>query len=360
MNIFNQSTLNIKYIFDKKKLKRGDYSSQYFLKTKQILNNEKPKISILQFSILDDGEFVIAGISECVSLLKTILSKKVFNSLKIYGRKDGDVVHGKTGILYIEGQYKDICLFENVIDGILNKRIGIATKAYELTKYIKPNQKIIYMADRTEDYWSQNGNGLAAYIGGIKLFSTEKNIEYIKQINKEIQAVGTMPHALIQQFDGNLFDACNAYIKSFPNQNLIALLDYRNDVIGALEQLKPILKNIYGVRLDTSKCLIDKSLENDSVNIGVNPNLVSLVRSWLDKNNFNNIKIIVSSGINGNKIQLFNQQIYVPDIFGVGGDFLNKTLNVTADLISLNGKIQSKVGRYCFVDYKNELFLYKI
>ena len=53
---------NIKYWFDLKNIKKGFYSSQYFIKTKKILDNIEPQKSTMQFSILSEGEFVIAGI----------------------------------------------------------------------------------------------------------------------------------------------------------------------------------------------------------------------------------------------------------------------------------------------------------
>lgn len=354
----NLTTTNIKYYFNLKGLKKGVYSSRYFLKTQQILKSYPQQISVLQFAILNEGEFVVAGISEVVSLLKQVLPRKIFKRLKIYGQVDGAIIKGKTGVLYIEGYYGDICMYENIIDGILNERIGVATKAKVLVDQLAPHQEIIYMADRNNDYCSQAGNGLAAYLGGIRKFSTKQNLAYVSQIDHQAWDVGTMPHALIQQFGGDLNAAVKAYLKTFKHQKAIALLDYHNDVIQALNDIQPLLGQLYGVRLDTSKLLVDKSLVAQNL-AGVNNQMVTLVRHWLDSHQAQHVKIIVSSGIDDHKIQLFNQATIKPDVFGVGGFFLSSILNITADLVKRNHQNEAKQGRFCFVDYEKELKLYK-
>ncbi len=358
MNYIN--TTNIKYKFDRKHLKQGCFSSQYFLKTQTILKHEPNKSSVLQFSILNEGEFIVAGIGECVSLLKQVLPRKVLKRLKIYGRRDGEKIDGnKNGLLYLEGNYRDFCFLENIIDGILNARIGVATRAYQLQKSLAPNQEIIYMADRNNDYCTQAGNGLAAYLGGIKKFSTLANLFYIDQIpHHQAIATGTMPHALIQQFHGDIAKATKAYLATFNHEKVTVLLDYHNNVLQALEDIQNHLDRVGAVRLDTSKFLVDQSL-NDKQLYGVNSELVSAVRTWLNNHHGEHVKIIVSSGIDDQKIQLLNRSDIKPDCYGVGGFFLSSILNITADLICLNGQCQVKVGRQCYVDdFHHNLFRY--
>lgn len=43
--------------------------------------------------------------------------------------------------------------------------------------------------------------------------------------------MGTMPHALIQLFDGDIVEATKAYHETFSDDELVALVDYNNDAI---------------------------------------------------------------------------------------------------------------------------------
>lgn len=43
--------------------------------------------------------------------------------------------------------------------------------------------------------------------------------------------MGTMPHAMIQLFNGDIVEATKAYHETFPDDELLSLVDYNNDVI---------------------------------------------------------------------------------------------------------------------------------
>jgi nicotinate phosphoribosyltransferase len=77
----------------------------------------------------------------------------------------------------------------------------------------------------------------------------------------------------------------------------------------------------------------------------VNPELIFGLRKALDENNFNHVKIIVSSGFNPAKIEKF-EAVHAPvDLYGVGLYLVTLRTNFTGDLVMLNGKKQAKFGR---------------
>lgn len=62
--------------------------------------------------------------------------------------------------------------------------------------------------------------------------------------------MGTMPHALIQMFNGDIVAATQAYHETFPNDDLIALIDYNNDAItDSLKVAREFGEKLKGVRL---------------------------------------------------------------------------------------------------------------
>src|SRR5699024_10254599 len=73
------------------------------------------------------------------------------------------------------------------------------------------------------------------------------------------KGMGTMPHALIQMFRGDIVAATRAYQETFPNDELMALVDYNNDVItDSLKVAKEFGRALSSVRVDTSNTLVDK------------------------------------------------------------------------------------------------------
>lgn len=160
-----------------------------------------------------------------------------------------------------------------------------------------------------------------------------------------------MPHALIQQFNGDVLKACIAYKKHFPEDNLVALVDYNNDVItDSLRVAEHFKEELYGVRIDTSEYLVDKGLEkfHDPGLRGVNPTLVRELRKALDEKGHNNVKIIVSGGFDIEKIKHFIEVKAPVDSFGVGSSLLKLKIGFTGDVVMLNGEKQAKFGREFF------------
>jgi nicotinate phosphoribosyltransferase len=79
---------------------------------------------------------------------------------------------------------------------------------------------------------------------------------------------------------------------------------------------------------------------------GVNPKLVELVRSALDREGFSNVKIVVSGGFNPDRIRQFEGMGVPVDAYGVGSYLMQGSYDFTADIVQVNGKPMAKVGRY--------------
>src|SRR4029450_8181590 len=89
------------------------------------------------------------------------------------------------------------------------------------------------------------------------------------------------------------------------------------------------------VRLDTSRTMVDRSLWHELGDFdprGVNERLVLKVREALDRDGFERIKIVVSGGMNAERIREFEEKAVPVDSYGVGSALIRGENEFTADL----------------------------
>ncbi|ALD66781.1 nicotinate phosphoribosyltransferase [Spiroplasma cantharicola] len=318
------------------------YSADYFKKTREILSKFKPNQLVTMQWFQRKENTVVCGIE----IIKEILRLSKIKNLKVEAVDEGDIVEPLEPVLKITGNYNDFAHFEGLFDGILSRASTVATNARKIS--IAANgKKVLNMNDRMDYYTNQQVDGYASTVGGIKNLVTYASFEYLQE---EVELNGTMPHALIASFNGDLIAATKAYKEVFPNNNLVALVDYNNDCINDSLMVCNHFKNeIFAVRLDTSPNLVDKSLlklkEKDNELHGVNPTLVKMLREKLDLNGHQNVKIIVSSGFDEYKIRYFEENSVPVDIYGVGDAITKNKIGFTGDIVLIDGKKQSKFGR---------------
>lgn len=325
----------------RKKNDNKKYVANYFFIAEKLISKYKPDSIITMQFFQRKENAILCGINEVLDFLKKNTNTKKY---KIKYLPEGSKIKSLEPVLELEGHYKEFGIFEGVIDGILARSTSIATNAWECIQAAK-GKEIIYMGDRADHYINQEIDGHAVEVAGLKKHSTMAG----SRMNKDV-IFGSIPHVLIQQFNGNLVEAMKAYKETFPNEKeLIALVDFSNDVIkDSLSVLKVFKEKLYGVRVDTSKNMIDHMFDNDenrSKYNGVNPEQIKRLRKALDENNGKHVKIIVSSGFNPEKISLFEKENTPVDVYGVGDFILKINIGFTCDAVKNNGKEIAKEGR---------------
>ncbi|MEA4333524.1 nicotinate phosphoribosyltransferase [Mycoplasma sp. 1232] len=317
------------------------YIASYFEKTKQILETFKPNNKIVMQFFQRKDNSILCGINEVLALLEeqTDTSKYTIKYLP-----EGSKINNLDIVLQLEGHYQDFGIWEGMIDGILARNTSIATNAYHCVQAAKDKQ-VIFMGDRADHYINQEMDGYAVRVGGIKAVSTLAQKDQ-NEVNDE-NVFGSMPHVLIQGFAGDTVAATKAYHKLFPKNKLIALVDYHNNIISESLKLWNELGNlVWGVRIDTSKNMIDHMFDNDEEKqYGVNPEQIKRLREALDKAGATNYKIVVSSGFNSEKIELFESLNVPVDYYGVGQSIFKLNNSFSADATILNGNPEAKEGR---------------
>jgi len=337
---------NKTFKFDER-IKEGWFSAVYFLKTKRIAEEKLPN-NYITMQFFQKENAVLCGTDEVIALLHTFADDP--GTLEIKSLKDGDKITPYETVLTISGKYQQFGYLEGIIDGILARRTSVATNVYNVVKAAKSsgiNKPVVFMGDRDDHYTTQAGDGYAAFIGGSTAQATHAMNEWWGK-----EGMGTMPHALIQMFRGDVVEASRAYHEMYPEDDLAALVDYNNDVItDSLKVAKAFGDDLKSVRLDTSRTLVDRYfLRNHHVMgtfdpRGVNPELLFALRRALDEEGYSHVKIMVTGGFNEDRIKEFEDLGVPVDMYGVGRSLLRLNIGFTGDLVLLNGTPEAKEGR---------------
>ena len=265
------------------------------------------------------------------------------DQLKVEALADGDEVSSWETVLTIAGMVPEFVQLETLYLGVLARRTKIATKASRVVA-AAGDKPVLYFPARFDHWAIQEGDGHAAKVGGVFAVSTDAQAAWWGG-----DAEGTIPHALIAAAEGDVVESARLFNARFPEVNLIALVDFHNDSVDAsLAVAREMGERLWGVRLDTSEKLTDKSLQGDpdaDQLRGVQPRLVENVRQALDAEGFGHVKIVVSGGFNVEKIAAFERDGVPADAYGVGSSLLEGRFDFTADIVELEGRPCAKVGR---------------
>lgn len=337
---------NKTFKFDER-VKEGWFSAVYFLKTKEIVEREYPD-NIVTMQFFQKQHAVLCGSDEAIALIHTFAEDP--GSLEVHSLKDGDKIEPFETVLTITGPYQKFGLLEGLIDGILARRTSVATNVYNVVKAARVSGKqkpIIFMGDRDDHFTQQSGDGYAAFIGGSTAQATHAMNEWWGKLG-----MGTMPHALLQLYKGDIVEATKAYHKHYPDDELMALVDYNNDVItDSLKVAREFGEKLKAVRLDTSRTMVDKYFFRNQHLMGkfdprgVNPELIFALRKALDEEGFQHVKIVASGGFTEDRILEFEKRGVPVDMYGVGSNLLKINVGFTGDNVLLNGEPEAKNGR---------------
>ena len=117
----------------------------------------------------------------------------------------------------------------------------------------------------------------------------------------------------------------------------------------ALEVADALGERLWGVRLDTSESLVDRSLFGELGDFnptGVNERLVWKVRDALDAAGHEQVRIVASGGFTAEKISGFERQGVPVDAYGVGSSLIRGSNDFTGDIVIRDGMPSAKVGRH--------------
>jgi nicotinate phosphoribosyltransferase len=259
-----------------------------------------------------------------------------FTRLSIDALFDGAEISPDESVMHITGDASLFAHLETVYLGILARRTRIATNVRRAAE-AAGGKPVLYFPARF-DHWSvQEGDGYAAMTGGAFGVSTAAQTAWTGTA-----ALGTVPHALIASVGGDTVKAVELFHATWPEVNLIALVDFDNDCITtSLDCCEALGDRLWGVRLDTAADMTDLSATAP----GVTPELVDKTRKALDARGFDKVKIVASGGFTAERIEAFEKQNAPVDAYGVGSSLMRGVFDFTADVVLLDGKPCAKTGR---------------
>ena len=266
-----------------------------------------------------------------------------FQQLRIEALHDGDHIAPWETVMHITGDAGLFAHLETVYLGILARRTKIASNVRSVVDAAN-GKTVLYFPARFDHWAVQGGDGYAAHIGGATGVSTDAQAQWWGA-----KASGTVPHALIAAVGGDTVKAVNLFGETYPDVDLVALVDFDNDSVGtSLQCCEALGDRLWGVRLDTSETMVDTSIVPIMQNfkpVGVTPKLVEMTRQILDKHGYGHVRIIVSGGFSPDRIAEFEKRQVPVDAYGVGSYLMRGVNAFTADIVLLEGKPCAKVGR---------------
>jgi len=246
--------------------------------------------------------------------------------------------------MLITGPYDAFAHLETLYLGVLARRTRVGTNTRGVVAAASPKQVMFFPA--RHDHWLvQTGDGYAAHIAGAIGVSTDAQASWWGS-----EGIGTVPHALIAAYGGDTVRATLKFLEHAPaGVQVVTLVDFENDCVRtSLEVARALGDRLYGVRLDTSEMLVDKSVLPQMGRFrptGVCPQLVRNVRQALDAEGFREVRIVVSGGFTVEKIHEFESQAVPVDAYGVGSSLFQGRYDFTSDVVLVDGKPCAKVGR---------------
>jgi nicotinate phosphoribosyltransferase len=302
----------------------GDTADVYFSRTQTILGKEGLD-PIVVMEIFPGRDGILCGINEAIDLLRAAAPDAQVEALA-----EGAAMSAKEVVLRIRARYAAFGLYETALLGMLAHTSGWATAARAIVAAAAPVPVISFGARHVHPNVAAQLE-YAAVIGGCVTGATSAGARLAGT-----QPSGTIPHAMVLIF-GDTVKAAAAFDQWMPREiNRIALVDtFHDEAEEALRVARAMGDRLWGIRLDTP-----------SERGRVTPDLVKEIRARLDQAGFPNVKIVVSGGVDLERVKLFKETGAPVDAYGVGSAIsAAPPIDFTGDLKEIEGKPIAKRGR---------------
>jgi nicotinate phosphoribosyltransferase len=332
------------------KMRAGYYSDAYFTFTREVLEADGHHPEVVM-QVFQRHHSVLGGVDEALAILRLCSGRRVggewepgWDGLEVRALYDGDEIEPWETVLTIQGDYSLFAHLETLYLGVLARRTLISRNVRDVVA-AAGGKPILYFPARFDHWQVQTGDGWAAHIAGAIGVSTDAQASWWGG-----KGMGTVPHGLIAAYGGDTVVAARHFADRFADElHVTVLVDFENDSVRtALEVADALGPRLWGVRLDTSDTMVDRSLWHEMGRFrptGVVPELVWKVRRALDNAGHGDVRIVASGGFDARKIRAFEDAGVPVDAYGVGTSLLRGSNDFTADVVRVNGAPCAKVGR---------------
>ena len=303
-------------------IRSGATTDIYFVNTRDVLREAGLLDTPVTAEIFTRTSGIFAGAGEVLELLKD-------KHVKIEALSDGDTFNYKDTVMRITGPYGEFGLFETTLLGMMSSACAWATAARECVDAAQGKPVLCFGARHLHPAVAPVMEATALKVGGCAGASC---ILGAKLCGREPS--GTIPHAAVLIM-GDTLKLAKLYDQVLPDRvGRIFLVDTFKDECEEALRLAGELKRLDAVRLDTP-----------GERGGVTVDLVREIRYKLNMAGFNDVKIVVSGGLNPERIKVLAEA--GADVFGVGSYIAHAIpMDMTMDLKEVNGKPIAKRGRF--------------
>jgi nicotinate phosphoribosyltransferase len=328
------------------KMRAGYYTDAYFNHARATLLQDG-RLPRVVMQVFQKKHSFLGGMDEALAILK--LCSHDWDALTVHALYDGDQIEPWETVMTIEGDYTLFAHLETLYLGVLARRTLITTNTVRVLEAAR-GKPIIFMPARHDHHRIQTGDGYAAFVAG-RVVGAPVGVTTDEQASWwGGKGIGTVPHSLISSYGGNTVLAATKFAEWAPEDiNITVLVDFENhSVQTALDVARALGPRLWGVRLDTSETLVDRALWDelgDFKPTGVNERLVWKVRDALDRDGFENVRIVASGGFTIEKINEFERSGVPVDAYGIGSSLIRGSNDFTADIVLTDGRPSAKFGR---------------
>lgn len=302
-------------------IEQGLTSDIYFVRTRDLLTKMGLADTAVTAEIFTSREGVLAGMEEVIYLLRN-------RDLEIWALPEGVAMESKEVVMRIRGRYSDFGIYETPLLGLLASSSGWATAARNCKTAAAERRVICYGARHLHPAVAPVMER-AAVIGGADGCSCILGALLLGRA-----PVGTIPHAAFL-IAGDTVKLAKAYDRFVPEDapRIILVDTFKDEAEEALRVAEALKDKLNGIRLDTP-----------GERGGVTAGLVRETRARLDQAGFEHVQIVVSGGLNLERITTLAEA--GADAFGVGS-FISRApaIDMTMDIKEVQGKALAKRGR---------------
>ena len=299
---------------------QGYTTDIYFISAQEVLRHLNLEDTTVVAEVFPRRSGILCGVEEVLHLLSD-------SAVEVWSLEEGEKFEPKEVVMRIKGPYSQFGIFETPLLGILAHSSGWATAAWECKQAAQEKTVISFgarhvhpaVAPVMERAALVGGVDGAACILGAKLAGKNPG--------------GTMPHAVIL-IVGDTVVTARAFVEVIPEKfPRIVLVDtFKDEAEESLRVAQFLRDELDGVRLDTPD-------ERGGVTVA----LVEEVRERLRQAGFGGVQIVVSGGLNPERIALLRDKV---DIFGVGSYISgHPPIDMTMDIKEVAGQRVAKRGR---------------
>lgn len=302
-------------------IRRGLTSDIYFVRSRDLLDSMGLADTEVTAEIFSSGAGVLGGIDETLFLLKG-------RNLEIWALPEGETMEAREVVMRIRGRYRDFGIYETPLLGILASSSGWCTAARSCKEAAGKKMVVCYGSRHLHPAVAPVMER-SAVIGGADACSCILGALLLGRA-----PVGTVPHAAFL-IVGDTVELAKAYDRFIPEDapRIILVDTFKDEPEEALRVSEALGKQLNGIRLDTP-----------GERGGVTPGLVRETRARLDQGGFEHVQIIVSGGLNPERIPALVEA--GADAFGVGSYIARApAIDMTLDLKEIKGQAVAKRGR---------------